>query len=110
LSGVMVLASSLGKFLIYAPASLGRRERLNVVSRAVSRVAKRLGLEIEISETGRVPSPYVFYLNRGVEEVPVYCDFGKNWDEDRIYKSIWSIVYTLSFLPEFNVLQVARRR
>lgn len=104
----MVLASSLGKFLIYAPASSGSRQRLGVVGRAVSRVANRLGLEIEISRTSRVPSPYVFYLNRGVEDVPVYCDFGKDWDEDRIYNSIRSVVYALSFLPEFSILQSVR--
>lgn len=83
---------------------------MDVVGRAVSRVAERLGLEIEISKTSRVPSPYVFYLKRDMEDVPVYCDFGKDWDEDRVYNSIWSVVYALSFLPEFSILQSVRRR
>lgn len=108
LSGVKELASDLRKFLIYAPVSLGCRRRLRVVRRAASKVAERLGLGIEVNETDRVRSTYVFYLEGDRGEVPVYCDLGKDWDEEKVYDSIRSIVYALSFLPEYTGLQLVR--
>jgi len=108
LSGVEVLASERRKFLIYTPVSLRHNERSRIVSRATSRVAKRLGLTIEVAETNRVLSPYVFYVKGDEEEVPVYCDWGKDWNEERIYSSIRSVVYALSFLLEYDNLQSVR--
>jgi len=55
-------------------------------------------LDIEVAKTNRVLSPYVFYVKGDEEEVPVYCDWGKDWNEERIYNSIRSVVYALSFL------------
>ena len=102
--------SKAGKFLIYVPNSPDRKKRLDMVSKAVSKVAVKLGAKIEISETDRVTSPYVFYLNKeNAKEMPIYCDLGKDWDEEKIYNSIRSIVYALSFLPQFNSLQFIRK-
>lgn len=110
LSGVKILASEIGKFHIYTPVSLRYRRRLGIVSRAASKLANRLGLDVEVTKTHNVLSLYVFYLSGDEEEVPLYCDLGKDWDEQRIYDSMRSVVYALSLLPEYGDLQPARGR
>lgn len=108
LSGAKTLVSSVRKFLVYTPVSVRHKRRSRIVSNATSKVAKRLGLDIEISETNKVPSPYVFYLKEDKGQVPVYCDLGKDWNEEKIYNAIRSVVYALSFLPEYDNLQLIR--
>lgn len=108
LSGVKILTCNPRKFLIYTPASLGHRERLRTISRATSKIAEHLGLDIEVTESDGVRSPYVFYSERDKGEVPLYSDLGKDWDEWKIYDSIRSVVYALSLLPEYGYLEAVR--
>jgi len=102
------MLSENGKFLVYAPPSSLRNERLKTISKAVVKIAEKLGAEVEITRRRDVLSIFVFYKNGGEEEIPVYCDWGKNWDEDDIYHSIRSVVYALSFHPRYSVLQKIR--
>ncbi len=102
------MAAPSGKFMVYASAFPGRSDRLKTVGRAVFRIADRLGADIEISQRRNVQSIFVYYRNGGKERIPVYCDWGKNWNEEDVYHSIWSVVYALSFHPEYSVLQTIR--
>ena len=104
------MISDNGKFVVYASAFPRRNERLRTVGRAVVRIAEKLGADVEISQKGNVLSVFVYYKNGGKEKIPVYCDWGKKWSEDEVYRSIWSLVYALSFHPEYSVLQTMRGR
>ena len=96
---------SSGKFVIYTSRSSGRRKRLKTIGRAVVRVAERLGADIEVYQRKDVLSIFVYYKNGGEEKIPVYCDWGKNWDEEDVYHAIRSVIYALSFHPKYEVLQ-----
>lgn len=108
LNGVKILASNVRKLLIRTPVSLGYGNRLRIVNGAASKIAEKLGLNVEVTDTDKVLSPYVFYMKGDAEAVPVYCDLGKDWDEERIYDSIRSVVYALSFLPQHEDLHPIR--
>jgi len=97
-----------GKFMVYASPFSKRNERLKTVGRAVVRIAERLGADVEIAQKRDVLSIFVYYKNGGKEKIPVYCDWGKNWKEDDVYHAIKSVVYALSFNPEYSVLQKIR--
>ena len=101
---------SSGKFLIYTSRFSRRRERLKTVGRAVVRVAERLGADIEVYQRNDALSVFVYYKNGGKEEIPVYCDWDKNWNEEEVYHAIRNVIYTLSFHPEYTVLQTIRKR
>jgi len=103
------MASDIGKFIVYASAFPRQNDRLKTVGRAAVRIAERLGADIEISQRRDVLSVFVYYRNGGKERIPVYCDWGKNWNEEDVYHSIWSVVYALSFHPEYSVLQTIRK-
>lgn len=107
--GVRIIFSS-GKFLIYASYFSRRRERLKTVSRAVVRVAERLGVDIEVYPRKNILSIFVYYLNRNNEEIPVYCDWGKTLNEEDVYHAIRSVIYALSLHPKYEVLQTVRKR
>lgn len=85
-------------------------KRHKTVGRAVVRIAEMLGADIELSQRRNVLSVWVYYKNGGKEEIPLYCDWGKNWNEDDVYYAIRNVVYALSFHPEPAVLQPVRRR
>ena len=99
-----------GKFILYASAFSEQNERLTTVGQAVARIAENLGAEIEIVQRMNVLSIFVYYKKGGREEVPVYCDWGKNLSVDDVYYSVWSVVYALSFHPEYTFLQTIRKR
>lgn len=105
-----MLPSDSGKFLICIPRFSRRNERFGTVGRAVVRVAELLGADIEVSQRKNVLSAWVYYKNGGKEEIPVYFDWGKDWDEDDVFHSIRSKLHGLSHLPEHAILQVVRRR
>ena len=99
-----------GKFLIYAPSPTDEK-RLQVIGSAVSKIAETLRLEIEIARKNKLLSTYVYY--RGYydkEEIPIYCDWGKNWDEKEIYDTIKSVMFALSFHPKHIILQPIRKQ
>jgi len=99
-----------GKFLIYTPR-LANKKRLEVIGSAVSKIADTLRLEIEVARKKKLLSTYVYY--RGYydeEEIPIYCDWGKNWNEKEIYDTIKSIMFALSFHPKHATLQVIRKQ
>jgi len=104
------MLSTNGKFLIYTP-SLSNKKRLQLIGSAVSKIAETLRLEIEIAKKNKLLSTYVYY--RGYydkEEIPIYCDWGKNWNEKEIYDTIRSVMFALSFHPEHTTLQTIRKQ
>ena len=104
------MLSNNGKFMVYASPFSTRNGRLKTVGRAVVRIAERLGAEVEIAQRRGVLSIFVYFKNGGKEKIPVYCDWGKKWNEDDIHHSIWSVIYALSFHPGYSVLQTIRGR
>jgi len=98
-----------GKFLIYASSFRKQDERLKVVGSAVARVAETLHFDIEVLSKRQSLSIYVYYKNgRDSEEIPVYCDWGKDWKEEDIYHAVKSVMFTLSFHPRYSTLQAIR--
>jgi hypothetical protein len=100
--------SSGGKFLIYTSRFSNQGDRLRVVRPAVAKIAKSLSLGVEIAPTKKTLSVYVYYQNDSGEEIPVYCDWGKNWNEEDVYKAIRNMMFVLSFHPGFSGLQNVR--
>jgi hypothetical protein len=101
---------SRGRFLIYTSRFARRGGRLKTVGHAVVRVAERLGANIEVYQRKDVLSIFVYYKDGGKEEIPVYCDWEKNWNEEDVYHAIRSVIYALSFHPEYAVLQTIRKK
>jgi len=105
------MLSSNGRFLIYASRFSSQRERLRVVGSAVARVARTLKLGIDVAQKAKLLSIYVYYKNdRGGEEIPVYCDWGKDGGEEDIYHAVKSVMFALSFHPEHNLALQAIRK
>jgi hypothetical protein len=98
-----------GKFLIYTSRFSSQGERLRVVGSAVAKVAHSLSLSVEVAPTRKILSVYVYYRNEHGEEIPVYCDWGKNWGEEDVYKAIRNMMFVLSFHPEHSDLQDIRK-
>lgn len=98
-----------GKFLIYTSRFSSQGNRLRVVGSAVAKVAKTLSLGVEVSSTKKILSVYVYYQNENGEEIPVYCDWGKNWGEEDVYNAIKNMMFVLSFHPEHASLQGIRK-
>ena len=98
-----------GKFLIYTSRFSSQDNRLRVVGSAVAKVAKALSLGVEVASTKKILSVYVYYRNENGEEIPVYCDWGKNWGEEDVYKAIRNMMFVLSFHPEHSSLQGIRK-
>jgi hypothetical protein len=94
-----------GKFLIYTSQFSNQNNRLRVVGLAVAKVAKTLSLGVEVTSTKKILSVYVYYRNGNGEEIPVYCDWGKNWSEEDVYNAIRNMMFVLSFHPEHSSLQ-----
>jgi len=101
---------SSGKFLIYTSRFSRQGERLKTVGRAVIKVAERLRADIEVSQRRDVLSIFVYYKNESKNAVPIYCDWGKSWSEEDVYHAIRSMIYTLSFHPDYTILQTIRKR
>lgn len=106
-----MLSTENGKFLIYASAFRNKSERLKVVGSAVARVAEALHSNIEVLSKRHSLSIYVYYKNeRYGEEIPVYCDWGKEWKEEDVYQAVRSVMFTLSFHPRYSILQNMRKQ
>jgi hypothetical protein len=80
-----------------------------VVGSAVAKVAKALTLSVEVTSTKKILSVYVYYQNAIGEEIPVYCDWGKSWGEEDVYKVIKNMMFVLSFHPKHTSLQGIRK-
>jgi hypothetical protein len=106
-----MLPTENGRFLIYASGFQNRNERLKVVGSAVARVAENLHFDIEVLSKRRSLSIYVYYKNgMDGEEIPVYCDWGKDWKEEDVYHAVKSVMFTLSFHPRYSILQAMRKQ
>jgi len=104
------MLSTTGKLLVYT-SNLTNKERLQVIGSAVSKIAETLRLEIEIARKNKLLSTYVYYRDHhDKEEIPIYCDWGKNWNEKEIYDTIRSIMFALSFHPKHTALQTIRKQ
>ena len=101
--------SSNGKFIIYTPKLTGTK-RLQIIGSAVTKIAETLKLKIIVTKKNKLLSTYVYYIgHHNNEEIPVYCDWGKNWSENEIYNTIKSVMFTLSFHPKYKILENIRR-
>jgi len=97
-----------GKFMIYASNS-PRLERLRIVGSAVAKVASFLKLETELSPRRKLLSIYVYYKSDAGDEIPVYCDWGKGWKEEDVYRAIRNMMFVLSFHPRHPSLRTIRK-
>ncbi|MFX1495479.1 MAG: hypothetical protein ACFFBZ_14440 [Promethearchaeota archaeon] len=97
-----------GKFMIYA-SNMPNPERLKIVGSAVAKVANSLKLETELSPRRKLLSIYVYYKSDESDEIPVYCDWGKSWREDDVYRAIRNMMFVLSFHPLHSNLRAIRR-
>ena len=97
-----------GKFMIYA-SDRPSPERLRIVGSAVSKVANALKLETEVSPRSKLLSIYVYYRSHVGDEIPVYCDWGKSWKENDVYRAIKNMMFVLSFHPSHPSLRSIRK-
>ena len=91
------------KFSIHVPSFSMRDRRFRPVGRAVVRLAELLDADIEISQRRNVTSIWVYYQNCGKKEIPMYCDWGKDWSEDDVCNLIRNKLYGLSFISEHAI-------
>lgn len=101
------MASNGGSFRILVPrfSSVRTRERFKTVGKAVVRFADLLGADITVSQKRNLLSVWVYYSNSGEKWIPAYCDWGKDGDEDSVFRWIRSELYHLSRRYEGFVLQ-----
>jgi hypothetical protein len=97
-----------GKFMIYA-SNTPSLERLRVVGSAVARIAGSLNLGTELSQSRELLSVYVYYKSDAGDEIPVYCDWGKGWKEEDVYRAIRGMMFVLSFHPSHSSLRTIRK-
>lgn len=97
-----------GKFMIYASNS-PRPERLKIVGSAVAKVASFLRLDTELSHRRKLLSIYVYYKSDAGDEIPVYCDWGKGWKEEDVFRAIRNMMFVLSFHPHHLSLRAIRK-
>ncbi len=104
------MLSTNGKFLIYKPHFSSCRERARVVESAVVKIAQMTKTEIEVARRKKLLSVFVYYRNgQDDEEIPVYCDWGKDWSEKDVCHAIKSVMFALSFHPDHTSLQTIRK-
>jgi hypothetical protein len=75
---------------------------------AVSRLAKGLGLVVNVAQRKDVLSVWVYYTNNGQEDVLLYSDWGKDWNEKEVFQAISNMIHGLSFLPEHAVFPIKK--
>ena len=63
---------------------------------------------MEVVEKDKLLSTYVFYRCESGVEIPMYRDWGKNWSEEEVYRTIRNMMFVLSFLPDHPVLSTIR--
>jgi hypothetical protein len=97
-----------GRFMIYA-SNTPSPKRLRIVGSAVAKIANSLKLETELSPRRKLLSIYVYYKTEAGDEIPVYCDWGKSWKEEDIYRAIRNMMFVLSFHPCHSSLQTLRK-
>jgi hypothetical protein len=95
--------------MVYYPRFSRRNDRLRIIAHAVNRIADSLEANMEISPRKDVLSVWVYLKGSGNEKVPVYSDWGKDWNENDVFQAIKNKLYGLSYRPEHAVLQVIRR-
>ncbi|MCK5631523.1 hypothetical protein KAH85_03095 [Candidatus Bathyarchaeota archaeon] len=96
-----------GKLKIYS-SSAPSPDRLRIVDSAVSKVAGSLNFGFEHSNKKELLSIYVYYEGASGDEIPLYCDWGKHWEEDEVSRSIRSMMFVLSFHPQHSNLRGIR--
>ncbi len=101
------MLSNNGRFLVYAP---NHNKRLGIVKPAVVKAAQNLRLELEVTHTKKLSPIYVYYRSRRDEEdIPIYCDWGKEGTVEDVYRAIQGMMFVLSFHPEHSELRSERK-
>jgi hypothetical protein len=96
-----------GKLKIYS-SNAPSLDRLRIVDSAVSRVAGSLNFGLEHSNRKDLLSIYVYYEGASGDEIPLYCDWGKQFGADEVSRSIRSMMFVLSFHPKHSNLRGIR--
>jgi len=94
--------------MIYA-SNTSSPKRVRIVGSAVTKVADSLNLKTELSPRRKLLSIYVYYKSEAGDEIPVYCDWGKSWKEEDVYRAIRNMMFVLSFHPRHSSLQTIRK-
>lgn len=95
--------------MIYA-SNAPSSQRLKIVGSAVAKVANSLKLKTAVSPKKKLLSIYVYYKSDAGDEIPIYCDWGKSWKEEEVYRSIRNMMFVLSFHPRHSSLRAIRRQ
>ncbi|MEM3090499.1 MAG: hypothetical protein QXW17_01915 [Candidatus Bathyarchaeia archaeon] len=105
-----MLDDNRGKLLVYVSSMETRMERLKAVSTAVEKTARMLNLEVEVVPFKGVRAPiYVYYKDGENEPVPLYCDKESENSTEKVFITLRSIIFVLSFHPKFSALKKIRR-
>ena len=98
--------------MVYASNGTSKGKRLESVSCATEKTAKRLNLDFEVIKLDRASSPiYVYYEETdGGEPIPLYCDEGKMSDLEEICSTLRSMMFVLSFHPKHAALKQMRQQ
>lgn len=103
------MLSTSEKLLIYTPRFSTYYDRAKVVGSAVAKIAQKIKMETEVATKAKLLSVYVCYRSRDDEEIPVYSDWGKDWNEEDVSHAIKSVMFALSFHPKHSSLRAIRR-
>ncbi len=95
-----------GKLLVYVSSVETRMERLKAVSTAVEKTARILNLEVEVVPfKGERASIYIYYNDDENEPVTLYCDNESDNSAEKVFTTLRSIMFVLSFHPKFSALK-----
>jgi len=104
------LESCNGKLLVYASSVAQSERRLQSVSVATEKVAKLLNLPMEVVTFREEFNPiYVYYKNGDEEPIPIYCHKGREFNMQKIYKTLRNMMFVLSFHPKHSALKPIRK-
>lgn len=99
-----------GKLLVYISSAETRMERLKAVSIAAEKTARMLNLEFEVVPFKGARAPiYVFYKDGENDPVPLYCDKESENSTEKVFTTLKSMMFVLSFHPKFSALKKIRR-
>ncbi|MCD6445549.1 hypothetical protein J7L49_02035 [Candidatus Bathyarchaeota archaeon] len=98
-----------GKIIVYASTSTLRR-RINGISAATEKLAKKLGLKVEfITLREKFSSVYVYYKGCKGEAVPIYYNGNKQQTAEEIFEKLRNMIFVLSFHPKYSILKRKRK-
>jgi len=101
--------SSNGKILIYVSNNSNSFSGLRNVENAVSKIANRLKLDLEIIRRSDLNSIWVYFESHDGQLIPVYFNYWSKCREEEVYTRIRNMMFVLSFHPKFSDLKSIRK-